>query len=74
MVVVVVVVVVVVLLLCVVAKAIGRLKTIAKALGPDRTRTELIPFLNGMSLFLGLKQFHMLSVCFFCYVLPTFCR
>lgn len=28
--------------------AIHRLSTIALALGPDRTRDELIPFLDGM--------------------------
>lgn len=29
--------------------AIRRLSTIALALGPERTRDELIPFLDGMS-------------------------
>ena len=29
--------------------SIRRLSTIALALGPDRTREELIPFLNGKS-------------------------
>lgn len=28
-------------------KAMRKLKTIAVALGPERTRTELIPFLSG---------------------------
>jgi serine/threonine-protein phosphatase 2A regulatory subunit A len=34
--------------------AIHRLNTIALALGAERTREELIPFLDGESLFSGL--------------------
>lgn len=29
-------------------KAMRRLRTVAQALGPDRTRSELVPFLQGM--------------------------
>lgn len=28
-------------------KAMRRLRTVAQALGPDRTRSELVPFLQG---------------------------
>ena len=36
------------------AKATGRLTTVAAALGPERTRTELLPFLQGKHVFLLL--------------------
>ena len=29
-------------------KAMKKIKTVAQALGPERTRMELVPFLNGM--------------------------
>jgi serine/threonine-protein phosphatase 2A regulatory subunit A len=28
-------------------RSMRRLRTVAQALGPERTRTELLPFLNG---------------------------
>ena len=44
-------------------KAMRKVKIVAQALGCERTRTELIPFLNGMSFFfirLSLLILHFL--------------
>lgn len=41
--------------------AIHRLSTIALALGPERTRDELIPFLDGMLQHIGLETVNTIA-------------
>jgi hypothetical protein len=51
-------------------KSIRRLSTIATALGPERTRGELVPYLNGAILCI---QFITLAVCTSHFEIPSIC-